>query len=423
MKTIYLSEVEILRRFSVMEKKFPRCSGRYYFPSLNFYLNYYDEPKESLKQEADNMLAYVGLGMYTARVSISKLKGAVGKIELTDDMYAEITIDCNEYKEKDHVLATLAHELCHKILYRNGLFFEKFMEIENEIYADLATFYVGFGDLTMNDNRLKDESVAYLTWSTYAMAYNVFCIINGTINYEKSNLPDFAKKEVIKAYNNSYLAKAKLFTHNNISSLYVQTCSELSYLKQVYDIINSILEKNRKPLQERFTILNSVFYGFDSEKELEWHKMDIAYNYICYNNPNANTSEYKGIKQFEETLIYILDILAENGFVEITNGSDLMTKLECPICRKLINNNLESKRYHFICPSCKSHFVINNDFNSPLITLNQNRNKRKKEENDLLCLGKLREENDCYKKTLEAHRKEIEKFDRIKKKWWYKLFG
>lgn len=146
---IYLSEIEILKRFSVMEKHFQRCTGKRYFPSLNFYLNYYDDPITSLKEEAEKMLAFVGLGAYTVKLKVEHLNNAAGLIELTADMYAEITLDIDIYKDIHKSMATLSHEICHKVLFAHGIYFQDPIEIENEIYADLATFYVGFGAFTM----------------------------------------------------------------------------------------------------------------------------------------------------------------------------------------------------------------------------------------------------------------------------------
>ena len=82
---IDLSELEIIRRFSEMEKKFPRCTGKNYFPSLDFYIEYYDNPEKSIKTEADNMFAFVGMGIYCTEVRFEALQNAAGNIKLSTD--------------------------------------------------------------------------------------------------------------------------------------------------------------------------------------------------------------------------------------------------------------------------------------------------------------------------------------------------
>lgn len=174
-QAISIDEVGILSKFSHMEGKFPRREGKNYFPSLDFYLNYDDNRERTIREEAEKMLEFVGLGNYRSNVKFAILDGAAGNIVLNSNMVAEITIDEEIAKLKDAVLATLAHEICHKILHKNGIYFS-FMDQENEVYADLATFYVGFGDLTMKGYKIQNHLMGYLTPDTYAMAYVLMTI-------------------------------------------------------------------------------------------------------------------------------------------------------------------------------------------------------------------------------------------------------
>lgn len=417
-QSINLSAAQILERFSQMEKHFPRHIGKNYFPSLNFYLNYFDNPVNSIKEEADNMLKFIGMGMYTAKVYIKKLDGASGNIQLTSDMYAEITLDEEGYKIVDDVMVTLAHELCHKILYQNGIYFRHFLELENEIYADLATFYVGFGDLTMKGYKIKEKIGGYLTPSTYAMAYHIMNVINGNIDYDYRNLPDHAKREVETAKKKWNLTGLNGITLQNVSSLYMKACSELAELKLLYDNLQSLLDENAEIIKEKFSKINEGFYRFPKDSDFEWYKMSIAYEYINNCDLNDNSYVFK-IKELKDKLIISLDLLSEYGLVNKTKESDYKPKLGCPVCKQPISKTLEQKKYHFICPKCKTHIVIDNDNSNLLKSINKTRDKRIKTDDIINNFPSLIKELDKSKKSEENLRKQL---NDIEGKWWYKLF-
>lgn len=101
----------------------------------------------------------------------------------------------------------------------------------------------------------------------------------------------------------------------------------------------------------------------------------------------------------------------------LTEKGDLLTiiSLQVPLfigIKVLADSNirkLDSKSFHFICPKCKSHFVIDNNNGEVFISISQSRNKRYNESTELMQLrGEVNELS--------------EEMEKIKCKWWYKSF-
>ena len=426
-QSICLDEIEILKRFANMELHFPRHNGRRFFPSVNFYLNFNDDPINTIKEEAENMLLFVGMGMYNAIVKTESLNGAAGFIKLTDDMNAEITLEKNICKNADIVLSTLAHEICHKILYKNNIYFGKILEIEDEIYADLATFYVGFGYFTMKGYLIENEQIlncssqkfGYLTPDTYARAYQLMNAINGVVkDSDYKDFPEHVRREIDFATPQCSLSSIRELNCDSVSQLFKQTLSDAADIKLLLDLIKSAIEGNSLKLRERFNEINKCFYDFGDKKDFEWHKISMAYQYVA--NKKLDKTSKESINQFKNALTNVLDFLMESGFVLKTSDEEVNFKKECPICGHPIRNKLDSKMYHFICPACNSHFVINNDIHFIMSAVRKNREKRYKDEKTILNSPTLIKEMESQKQENASLKIQL---DRIKSKWWYKLLS
>ena len=194
-KTVQLPFIKILSYLSLIEKSVPNIDNfSLYVPSLNF--NPYDVV--SIQNEAKRMMEYIGLRGYTTLVTFcSTDNGTAGNINLNNSKEVFIEIDnsmqANRRNFKWAVLCVMAHEICHKYLYYHGLYLED--TNENEYCTDLATFFVGFGLLTINgcyeQYKTKTEnpdgsstttthtySIGYLTPQNYLTAHIAVCKIH-----------------------------------------------------------------------------------------------------------------------------------------------------------------------------------------------------------------------------------------------------
>jgi hypothetical protein len=107
------------------------------------------------------------------------------------------------------VLATLAHEITHKYLHRNGINcgLGPVFEYENEILTDIAAIYIGLGKLYLNGCQCSNTTkvsnsnitttttekmqVGYLNQSQLAFVYRLICAMR--------NLPSAKIKSGLKA--------------------------------------------------------------------------------------------------------------------------------------------------------------------------------------------------------------------------------
>lgn len=429
---IDLSELEIIRRFSEMEKKFPRCTGNNYFPSLDFYIEYYDNPEKSIKTEADNMFAFVGMGIYCTEVRFEALQNAAGNIKLSADNKAYITIDDSTAKDAKKVLATLAHELCHKILFKNGIYFSNFLEEENEIYADLATFYVGFGHLTMEGYKVGNSISGYLTPSTYARAFNIIKTINRNVEYNISYLPDHAKAELGKVESESVFSKwlKDFLNTNKLSEIFMVTCDNISNAQNMCSFLISILHDKSEQFNDALRKMSQTFYGFD-EKDFEWHKFSIAFKYMenAAIDKKLQNDSSKYIEEISRLSSSLFDLLGDNYEQAINTINHSYC---CPICGMPINKQLENKRYHLKCPKCKNHIVIDADKSSISYNIKYVEQERKKIfdkyiteiKNKSVAYDQLLEEKESLSEVIKNYETKIAELEKEldKNKKWYKRF-
>lgn len=149
-KSVQLPLIKILSCLSLIERSVPKIDNfSLYVPSSDF--NPYDVI--SIQNEAKRMMEFIGLKGYTTIVTpCSTDKDIAGNINLNNstDVFIEIdsSMKANRRNFKEAVLCVMAHEICHKYLYSHGLYLED--TNANEYCTDLATFFVGFGLLTVN---------------------------------------------------------------------------------------------------------------------------------------------------------------------------------------------------------------------------------------------------------------------------------
>lgn len=150
------------------------------------------------------MMRHVGLDDYEPIIEYDRLENNTGGyIELNNnpDHKVYITLSDDLSIGKDSKYATLAHEICHKLLFVHGCYFPDLGDY-NEMLTDLTIVYAGFGKLILNGcidvTRNKDNFITtgtglgmpevrttittrytgYLDIVQYAMAYKLVCYVN-----------------------------------------------------------------------------------------------------------------------------------------------------------------------------------------------------------------------------------------------------
>lgn len=411
---INLSELQILARLAEMEKYLPMCTKKSYFPSVDYFVNFSEHLVETLQNEADCMLDFVGFGMYTSKVHVEKLAGAAGNIHLLPNMVADITLDSETVLDKNAVLATLAHEICHRLLYSKKLWFSAPLdEMENEIFADLATFYVGFGDLTLNGfvtvrGNFRIRS-GYLTSDTYYRAYVIMRAMSNNLQFNIDRLPDFVRNGIEKAQRES-----KLYCYSNLTKYFEEASKNLASERKCLDFCVQVLDFYKNINQEYCKDLNDSFF---IDEYSDFRKIRMAYSLAKLGDKYQST-EYMIMNKIKQRIIKSLDLLLDRDVCTV-DIHDIEIKRFCPICGQLINKVLDNRTYHFICPNCKSHILIDNDFADLYKKISCERNTRARHKTSIEEYPKLLEINDNYASMLESLKTENEK---IKRNRLYRIF-
>lgn len=202
---IYLSPRKILEHLCVLEDKIPRKFNTPYIPTGEILAG-----ESALNLEAKKMLDYIGLGHYTPICKFTQLQeGTAGCIEMGGNGYiANIKIDKQYQGNTTIILAILAHEVCHKLIFIHGIDFPN-MQIVNEVYTDLCTLYIGFGDLIIKGYKtISNESqtttthmLGYLKYDMYIDAYEIVrCVYGGYKTMVNKGHSDILLQDTLEAF-------------------------------------------------------------------------------------------------------------------------------------------------------------------------------------------------------------------------------
>lgn len=261
----------ILSCLALVEQYIPKYEEMLcYTPSADF--NPYDS--RSLHYEAERMMGFVGLRDIKVTISyVMTEESRAGDISLNDKKEICININSNilmRGKSKQLVLAILAHEICHKLLYMRGLVMSDTMR--NEICTDLATIYVGFGLLTIHGcieektkyisyNTVSTEiyRVGYLTPRSYILAYIIVARSFGLMDSQLGIVPDgeFLKQQFNLAKKDAI--KFKTYSYDDVKKLFVEQSKTIARNKRNIIILQYLLKRMEKEMESCYKQLDSRF--------------------------------------------------------------------------------------------------------------------------------------------------------------------
>ena len=354
---IYLSPRKIISYLRDIEKKIPRRTFNIYRPSVS---PTGDITEEQLQKETLLMLDFVGLKGYKADVKYVPLeKGVGGNISLNDSSEQCVHINIsNEYRSNwKATVAVLAHEICHKVLFVNGLYYAPPFTAMNEVFVDLATIYVGFGQLILDGYITNTTNtihyLGYLTFNTYEVTHLIVCSALGNIMGEATGLKEkdyYAnlaierweensdKSKVLSTYFMKHERQQAEF-HRNIMVLeqLLQQCKkDMAY---DYDILDQ--EYFKQPQKEKGTIGSSLA-AFSAIYEYEFYK----------ENPHVEK-----LNNAINRAIYDLYVTYQEQ-----RSIEFHYDFSCPFCGKTSKNSTVKNRSAIIrCPGCGRHYTYNGE--------------------------------------------------------------
>ena len=372
---IYLSPRKILEHLCLLEEKIPRKSNEPYVPTGKILVG-----ESALDKEAAKMFAYVGLGQYIPKCKFAELQdGIAGCIEMgRSGCFANISIDKRYQGNTTVILAILAHEICHKLIYFYGIDFPM-MQTANEVYTDLCTLYIGFGDLVIrgyktvscnSEGTTTSHMLGYLKYDMYIDTYEIIrCVYGGYKPIDGySGKLDFFLNRTLEKFVNTQINKSFIIEklkekecdlallHRNI--LMLEESLKLCYTGSQATISNynniaissGLFSNDLDQDQNKIKVLKCIY-------DLEHYEEDIV-------NPYCIIDVRFLLNQIESTLISIWNhySLKEN---------DINLKIiKCPNCGFV--SNITTKHNSTCLIRChKCHIMFVND-SSPIDGLKWN---------------------------------------------------
>lgn len=338
---------------------------------------------------------YIGLEKYNFVIDFKENTDYAGKIHVSDeskDIRVEISKEILDFPEV--VLATLSHEITHKFLFVNQIYYEN--NYENELVTDIATLLLGFGKLMLNgidvvkinqlntfyfSSTLKDEvKIGYLSEEYFAFLY---ILINHLKNIPKKSYYfglSKSAKDIISSCLTKYQKELDVENLSKRASNYSQFRKELHLL----------LSREKKEL----IYLKQTIEKLNSELYLKTHKqmadIDLEENMIANtNNPKlakmyqfkANLKKYFLKEDFKEISLIFNDLEKIYKLVQLKidlmkNSPKFFDYINCPNCMTKLRLK-ENRQYTLIkCPKCNYQFGV--DTTKDILKIKANLNKLRK---------------------------------------------
>lgn len=318
----------------------------------------------SMKDIALGMMMHVGLIGYEPIIKYAKLdEGTGGHISLNNNPDRKVIITLSNATGVlwESELATLAHEICHKLLYANNCYFPDKGEY-NETLTDIATIYAGFGKLTINGCEIQTSKTdffgtqttthytGYLVAHNYITAYKIVCSVNNVPKKDYEAGLDRSKLDTLRYYEGmKYLRDIGRDIPSVLKSLRIDTLSrDSACLRDIIQIEEYIKELKQEILQHQ----KDTIKKYDG---IENNNGDIISPYGVLFIQTIGSNVDRTQKSIEQRFNPFGKILKS---VELkTNITNLTLNIKCPVCGFSKENALkEHKKTLIRCPKCKRVF-------------------------------------------------------------------
>lgn len=350
-QTIQLSFKEIVGYLCYIEQKAPRKQFALY--KAKHWVQFGSAvPFATVLDEAKNMLEFVGLHNYQTDIKFAVLDGETGgNISLNDTMEPAVHINIsNSFRNNwNAVLAVLAHEICHKFLMVNGLYCSIDISV-NETFVDLATMYVGFGELMLNGCDTKIGNITYklgyLTMDTYKVAYRLVCSVLGDISSVHGMGVDVYADEAIGRWSMNG------DKHELLKECFVDKSQQLSELTRNFAVMEQLIAQCKLGLSSTYNALDKEFFrDLKTEDGTYVYKMAAFYTFVkaTFDSKGDDvTGELNDI--FNEALYKAYIACQKHGHIELKQE-----KVTCPSCGT-VGKAVKIESGIVKCPKCYRTF-------------------------------------------------------------------
>ena len=341
-----------------------------------------DITEEMLAAEVRDMLDHSGLHGYNAVVRYVDLKeGTAGQISLNNSTEKTVNINVsNQYRSNGHVLlAILAHEVCHKVLFVNGLYVMD--ESLNETFVDLATIYMGFGELILKGYRSRSGGVenilGYLMFDVYKVTHHLMCVLFNNKKVDDTDLEDID----IMAYDALKLWESKENKSQLLNNILFDSEKGAARTYNYIASLDSILKTCRNDLKQHYQRLHKLTsVSADSNDGIQ-KTLELYSTVYEYTVNGVESSQL-----FSPYADKIDNIIEETLFNMHTSGIPGHHDAEkrypvCPCCgEQIVGINTEDEDALVRCPSCRVRFRYHGRQWTPTSSQRKHVLKRKQEQ-------------------------------------------
>ena len=394
---IDLSPRKILSYMRDLEDKLPKRKYSDFDPSTISSINNDDE----LNAAARKMMDFVNLEKYVPQCTFCKTKENVGGFTFQrNDYIVPISVSEHYKGNKAAVLAILAHEICHKVIYINGLRFDGAFDFMNEIFTDICTIHVGFGILILNGYRtIQGNSKCYL-------GYLKFNVYQETFDIAKQILSDNSNTQ--KVGTDIFLEQSFEMWHSDTDKhrLFMNSFADIQdeYSKLIRDI--ALLEQMTRQITDNYTSTldkaDDYYFRRGDFFDCDTHELTKPIGAFSAIYENITT------KGDQEKLQNYDDIINQAMLSLVDQCNDIQTEhlkyhtFRCPFCTKeATNEKFDSRKLIVKCPSCKKHFHVNFEHWNYTAEIGRLKRLEKEKCDQLIAQGKADGEKSGYQKGLK----------------------
>ncbi len=355
--SIFLTPKKILYNLKRIEQALKHDGLNLYQPQILHKLSPLND--KILCAETKSMLEFVGLYNYVTDVKFGETeKGVAGFIESsnnTTEKAVHITVS-GTYKGKwKSCIAILAHEICHKVLAVHGLREE---DVEaNETLVDLATIYVGFGNLIL-DGYISDSNnqiIGYLKLNNYKVAHHIVSIVYGKESLQSTGLADvdFLIDDVLE-----YWTKAK--SETELMNGCFEECEwQIAELHRNIMLLEEILSYCKNSVIHEFAKYDNIFFKALEKRDGQYKNkltaLSLLYDMCASENypKHKDNAFLKKVNDVVSTSIHDLFFQYQKKY-----GIELKYDFLCPHCGTKMKNDgkIVDRNAILRCPHCKCHY-------------------------------------------------------------------
>ena len=354
----YLSPKEILSYLCDLESKLPKRDYKIYVESHRHDDDFGRVTPQEMNDECQRMLDFAGLEGYKADARFVAIDvNTAGRTVPGYTPEGKITIEVSDSMTGNWkaVIATLAHEICHHVIYLHGIR-PQHMDWMVETYTDLCTIYFGFGQLILDGYRTnvrsQERTLGYLDWNTYQVTNQMVNVVCGGVHSGNTGLrgSDVVADDVIQLWEseekrNKIINKA----FKKQSSTLTDTMRNIAYMEDLLNKYREYLKPKALELSQSFVATKESLSNTVDRSIKTFSSLYEAY-LIC---EDEGQSEKDGV--LEAALYNLYSNVQRRTGKNITLDREII----CPCCGKHYKvHDGENSKKTVKCAQCGTHFVI-----------------------------------------------------------------